>query len=161
MVCKMLTCIMSLAVIRMSFIAAFFAQLVQTTVSAMRSQWKQHYYAQLTCKSTHVILAGFVQNKHWIFSLFDGACLNSEALCAESCFVEACTGSFTSKWLWMETLVWGWSVCCKCCVFCSFNMALLWLLAVVGAGGSRLPGAAPGSLYCWVYVLAVESSCCC
>ena len=39
---------MSLAVIGMSFIAAFFAQLVETTVSPMRSQWKQHYHAKLS-----------------------------------------------------------------------------------------------------------------
>lgn len=54
---------MSLAVIGMSFIAAFFAQLVETTVSNEES-----VEAALSCKfdfkSTHVILAGFVQNKH-------------------------------------------------------------------------------------------------
>ncbi len=45
---------MSLAVIRMSFIAAFFAQLVETAVSPTRSQWKQHYQAKLSASANQL-----------------------------------------------------------------------------------------------------------
>lgn len=81
---------MGFAVIGMSLITALFAQLMMAPAQWLPRPISIHafmhsltgsklaaYTKPVKCKvvSTHVILAGFVQNKHCIFSFFGGSCL--------------------------------------------------------------------------------------